>query len=157
LVYLLKSQRNILQYPSFASCYIRRSEFYAFAVCSIIETNFCFLYSAITQLVRRLPHFKVSRSHTIRDTHTLGMTPLNKWSARRNVGYLHNTQRKRETNINAPSGIRTGCLDDQTAAIDRMATWSPISISWVRSHKGMLRTLRLNAKMWSISCRRSKK
>jgi hypothetical protein len=99
--------------------------------------------STITQLVRRLPYFKVSISHTIRHTqtrarahththtHTPDMAPLNEWSARRKGGYIYNTQRTRETNINGLSGIRTRCPDDQTAAIDRMATRSPISISSV--------------------------
>jgi hypothetical protein len=99
--------------------------------------------------------------HTVLDTHThthtTGRTPLHGWSALRKGDYLHNTQNIWQTNINALSGIRTLSLDDQTAAIDRMATWSPISISWVRSHKGVLRTLLLNAEMWSISYWRSKK
>ena len=45
--------------------------------------------------------------HVQLDTHTPGRSPLNKWSARRRVRYLHNTQQMQETNIHALHGIRT--------------------------------------------------
>jgi hypothetical protein len=56
----------------------------------------------------------VSRSHT--DTHTLGRTPLNEWSARRRGRYLHNTKQTQETNIHDFSGIRTRDPSNQAAS-----------------------------------------
>jgi len=50
---------------------------------------------------------EVSRSNTIRQTHTPGRTPLYEWSARRRGRFLHNTLQTRQTNIHALSGIRT--------------------------------------------------
>jgi hypothetical protein len=46
---------------------------------------------------------------------TLDRTSLDKWSARRSGLHLYNTQRSQETNIHAPSGIRT-CNPSKQAA-----------------------------------------
>jgi hypothetical protein len=40
------------------------------------------------------------------DNHTVGRTPLDKWSARRRGHYLHNTQQTKQTNIHILSGIK---------------------------------------------------
>jgi len=53
-------------------------------------------------------------------SHTPGRTPLNEWSARRWVRYLHNTQQTKETNINAISGIRTRNPSGQPTAEIRL-------------------------------------
>ena len=52
---------------------------------------------------------EVSRSHTIRHTHThtQSRTPLNERYARRRDRYLHNKQQTQEMKIYALSGIRT--------------------------------------------------
>ena len=59
---------------------------------------------------------EVSRSHTIRHTHTLGRTPLNEWSARRRGRYLHHTQQTQEANNHGLSGIRTRNPTNRVAA-----------------------------------------
>jgi hypothetical protein len=61
---------------------------------------------------------EVSRSHTIRHTHTHtpDRTPLNEWSARFRDRYLHSTQQLEETNIHALSGIRTRYPSNRVAA-----------------------------------------
>jgi hypothetical protein len=64
---------------------------------------------------------EVSRPHT--GTHTPGRTPLNKWSARRRVRYLHYTQQTLETNIQALGGIETGDPSNRAASdLQRTAT-----------------------------------
>ena len=67
----------------------------------IIKLCFFMAQQSILGLERLV--FEVSRSYTIRQTHTPGRTPLDEWSAR----YLHNTQQTQETNIHALGGIRT--------------------------------------------------
>jgi hypothetical protein len=54
----------------------------------------------------------VSRSHTIRHTHTYDRTPLNEWSVRRRGHYLYNTQQ----DIHALSRIRTCDPSNQLAS-----------------------------------------
>jgi hypothetical protein len=46
---------------------------------------------------------EVASSHTIRDAHTSGRTPLNKWSARRRHCYIHNTQETKKRRKWMPS------------------------------------------------------
>jgi hypothetical protein len=56
--------------------------------------------------------------HTHFGTHAHGRTPLNEWSARRRGCYLHNTQQTQQTNIHAPSGIRTcDCISPAAACL----------------------------------------
>ena len=49
-------------------------------------------------------------------THTLGRTPLDERWARRRCLYLQNTQQIKETNIHAPSGIKTNDSSNRAAA-----------------------------------------
>ena len=53
--------------------------------------------------------------HTHRHT-TVGRTPLDEWSARRRDLYLTTRQHSQQTNIHAPSGIRTHNLSRRAAA-----------------------------------------
>jgi hypothetical protein len=67
---------------------------------------------------------EVSRSHTIRHTHThtRGRTPLNEWSARRRGRYLHNRRKSMpsarfETATPANKRLQTYCLDRTATGI----------------------------------------
>ena len=55
------------------------------------------------------PSVQVSRSHTVRHTHThtQSSTRLNRWSARRRGRYIHNKQPIEGANIYALTVIRT--------------------------------------------------
>jgi len=67
---------------------------------------------------------QVSKSHTIRhtQTHILGRTPLNEWSARRRGCYLYNPQPTQDTNFHALSGIQT--RDPSNPATSDQWLWS---------------------------------
>jgi hypothetical protein len=70
------------------------------------------------------PTTEVSRSHTIRHTHTIGpthshtppRTPLRERATHRWGRYLHNTQQTQATGTNSLSGIRTRDPSNRTAA-----------------------------------------
>jgi hypothetical protein len=49
-------------------------------------------------------------------TYTCGRTPLNEWSALRRERYIHTTQQIEQTNIHAPSRIRTRDPSNQVAS-----------------------------------------
>jgi hypothetical protein len=61
----------------------------------------------------------VSRSHTIRHTHTAGRTPLDEWSARRRDLYL-TTQTLSRDKHPCPAGIRTHDPSKRSAADPRL-------------------------------------
>jgi hypothetical protein len=68
---------------------------------------------------------KISRSYTIRHTHThtqhkSDSTPLDERSARLKGCYIHNTQPIQETNIHVLSGIRTHNPSNRVAADRRL-------------------------------------
>jgi hypothetical protein len=62
---------------------------------------------------------------TLKDIYTLGKTPLDEGSAHRRGIYLHNTQRRQETNNHASAGFESAVPASerpQTHALDRSAT-----------------------------------
>ena len=62
---------------------------------------------------------EVSRSHTIRHTHTraLVQTPRNEWSAHRKGRYVRNTCQIEEVSIHSLSGMQTYAIDHTAAGI----------------------------------------
>ena len=83
---------------------------------------------------------EVSRSHTIRytHTHTTERIPLNEWSASRKGCYLHNKQQTQETNIHASAVFEPaipGIKRLQTYALDRTVTGIGQNDIWSISSK----------------------
>jgi hypothetical protein len=74
---------------------------------------------------------EVSRPHSFRHT-TLGMTPLDEWSARRRDLYLTTHKHSQETNIHAPGGIRTRDPSNRWHEIPRLRPRDHWGRLWVK-------------------------
>ena len=86
------------------------------------ENNICIFCGAAEQMEPMAPHFEVSRSHTIRQTHTTDRTSPNEWSVHRRGRYLHNTQQTKEMTWAGLEPVMPGIKQLQTYALDPTST-----------------------------------
>jgi hypothetical protein len=101
------------RYHSQTGCHVDHQALHIFALRRI------FFFSGA--IFRSGPAPPPYRGFTITLRHTtLGRTPLDGWSDRRNDLYLPNTQHSQETNNHAPSGIQTHNPNKQAAADPRL-------------------------------------
>jgi hypothetical protein len=93
-------------------CSIRSNCWWRKSRKSFILSFYFFFFSATAQVAPVRLVVKVSRSRTIRRSHTPGRTPLNQWSVCRRGRLLHNTQQTHQTSLHALSNSSIQAASD---------------------------------------------